>query len=62
MLGVTHGGADLGKLLDRVANLLVENLAVGDDDDRIEDGRIVFFQANHLVREPGNGVGLAASG
>ncbi len=29
--------ADLGELLDRVADLLVEDPAVGDHDDRVED-------------------------
>ena len=37
VLGVTHGRADLGELLDRVADLLVEDAPVGDDDDRVED-------------------------
>ena len=36
MLGVADGRADLGELLDRVADLLVEDAAVGDDDDRVE--------------------------
>ena len=37
MLGMAHGRADLGELLDRVADLLVEDAPVGDDDDRVED-------------------------
>ena len=37
VLGVADGRADLGELLDRVADLLVEDAAVGDDDDRVED-------------------------
>ena len=36
MLGVADGRADLGELLDGVADLLVEDAAVGDDDDRVE--------------------------
>ena len=35
-LGVADGGADLGELADRVADLLIEDAAVGDDDDRVE--------------------------
>ena len=37
VLGVAHRGADLGELLDGVADLLVEDAPVGDDDDRVED-------------------------
>ena len=37
VLGVADRRADLGELLDRVADLLVEDAAVGDDDDRVED-------------------------
>ena len=33
VLGVADGRADLRELLDRVADLLVEDRAVGDDDD-----------------------------
>ena len=36
---MADGRADLGELLDRVADLLVEDPAVGDDDDRVEDRR-----------------------
>ena len=38
----SHRCADLGELLDRFADLLVEDAAVGDDDDRIEDRRAVL--------------------
>ena len=37
MLGVADRGAHLRELLDRVADLLVEDAPVGDDDDRVED-------------------------
>ena len=37
VVGVTDGGADLRELLDRVLDLLVEDAAVGHDDDRVED-------------------------
>ncbi|HQZ37544.1 MAG TPA: hypothetical protein PLH72_00790 [Vicinamibacterales bacterium] len=62
MFGVPDGGADLGELPDGVADLLVEDAAVGNDDDRVENGLIVSLQADHLVREPGDGVRLAAAG
>ena len=39
VLGVADRGAHLGELLDRVADLLVEDAPVGDDDDRVEDRR-----------------------
>ena len=56
-----HRRAHLGELLDRVPDLLVEDAPVGDDDDRVEDRRIVLRQADQLVGEPGDGVGLAAA-
>ena len=36
------GRAHLGELLDRVPDLLVEEAAVGDDDDRVEDLLVVL--------------------
>src|SRR5690606_13871935 len=62
VLCMTHRRAYLRKLLDRVADLLVEDPTVSDDDDRIEDRRLVLLQSNELVREPGNRVRLAAAG
>ena len=44
VLGVADRRADLGELLDRVADLLVENSAVGDHDDRIEDFLAVLLR------------------
>ena len=55
-------GADLGELFDRVLDLAVEEAAVGDDDDRVEERAAVAFDADELVGEPGDGVGLAAAG
>ena len=46
MLGVPDGGAYLCELLDRVADLLIEDAPVGDNDDRIEDVAAVFAQPN----------------
>ena len=42
-------------------DLLVEDAPVGDDDDRVEDLLVVALQADELVREPGDGVRLAAA-
>ena len=36
--------ADLGELLDGVADLLVEDAPVGDDDDRVEDRLAVLLR------------------
>ena len=41
VLGMPDRRADLGELLDRVADLLVEDAAVGDDDDRVEHSHFV---------------------
>ena len=62
VLGVADGRAHLGELLDRVADLLVEDAPVGDDDDRVEDRRVVALQADQLVGQPGDRVRLAAAG
>ena len=59
---MADGGADLCELLDRVADLLVEDAAVRDDDDRVEDGRALLRQPDELVGQPGDRVGLAAAG
>ena len=40
VLGVADRRADLRELLDGVADLLVEDAPVGDDDDRVEDLRL----------------------
>lgn len=60
MLGVAHRRADLGELLDGVPDLLVQDHAIGDDDDRVEDVGVVLPQADELERQPSDGVGLAA--
>ena len=41
VLGMSHRGAHLGELLDGVADLLIEDAAVGDHQDRIEHGGVV---------------------
>ena len=71
-LRVPHGRADLGVPLDRVADLPVEEEPVGDHDDGIEDRGAVLRKPepvlrepkpkpDQLVREPGDGVALAAA-
>ena len=62
VLGVADRGTHLGELLDRVADLLIEDAPVSDDDDRIEDRSLVLAKADELVGEPGDRVGLAAAG
>ena len=61
MLGVPHGRPHLGVLADRVADLLVQDAAVGDDDDRVEDRRAVPFQRDQLMGQPGDREALAAA-
>jgi hypothetical protein len=62
VLGVPHRRAHLGKLLDRVANLLVQDASVGHHDDGIEDRLAVVHNADQLVGQPGDGVGFATAG
>lgn len=52
--------AALVELLDGIVDLPVENASVGDDDDGIADRRVVPRHLDRLVREPDDGVGLAA--
>ena len=58
---VPHRRADLGVLPDGVADLPVEDDAVGDDDDRVEDRGAVLLEADQSVGQPGDGVALAAA-
>jgi hypothetical protein len=51
----------LCELLDRVANLLVQNAPVSDDDDRVEHRAVVSAQTDELMRKPGDRVGFAAA-
>ena len=51
-LGVSHRRAHLGVFPDRVSDLPVEDAAVGDDDDRVEDRSVVLFQPDQLVGQP----------
>src|SRR5262249_12550120 len=52
---------DLSELLDRVADLLVEDLAIGDDDDRVEDALPLVLDVDELMGKPGDRVRLAAA-
>ena len=60
-VGVTHDGADLGKLLDGVPDLSVQNSPVGDDDHRIEERTAGVLQPDQLMDQPRDGVRLAAA-
>ena len=61
VFGMADSGGDLGELLDGVADLLVENPPVGDNDDRIEQRLALVLQPHKLVRQPGNGVALSTA-
>ena len=60
-VGVPDRRRHLGILPDGVADLPVEDAAVGHHDDRVEHRRIVPGQPDELVRQPSNGVALAAA-
>ena len=47
-LGVRRRRAHLRELLDRVADLLVEDAAVGDDDDRVEHASLAVRAARPI--------------
>ena len=53
--------SDLHELPYGVADLLVEDAAVGDDEHGIDERTTVPFERDQLVGEPGDGVGLAAA-
>ena len=61
-LRVPHGGVHLGELPDGLADLVVQDHPVGDDDGGVEDVLSVLLQADELAGQPGDGVGLAAAG
>ena len=60
-LRMPDGRAHLGVLLDRVADLLVQDAAVGDDDDGVERDGSLMLQADQLMGQPGDRVALAAA-
>jgi hypothetical protein len=51
----------LREALDRLADLLIEDAPVGDDDDRVERLLAILARADELVRQPCDGVGLPAA-
>ena len=59
---MADGRAYLSELLDGVLDLLIENPAVGNDNDGIEYRGVIFLKADQLVCKPGNRIGLAAPG
>ncbi len=61
-VGPAYRCANLCELLDRVTDLLVEDNAVGYNDDRVESARPKAPKAYELVGQPSDRVGLAAAG
>lgn len=61
-LGVTDDGRHLGELLDRIADLAVQDAAVGDNDNRVKDRCARPGEPDELVSQPGDGIALAAAG
>src|SRR4051812_36765115 len=62
MLGMANNGGHLSELLDCVANLLVQDAAVGDYNYRAEDIFACLLQPHELMSEPRNRIALSASG
>ena len=60
-LGVPHRRAHLGVFPDRVSDLPVEDAAIGDDDDGVEDWSVVPFQPDQLMGQPCNRIAFAAA-
>ena len=58
---MADGGSDLRELLDRVANLLVKDTAVGYHDDRVKHDCVAVAETDQLMSKPGDGVGLSAA-
>lgn len=53
---MVYCGGDLGKLFDGVVNLLVQYLAIGYNDDGVEQGFVILFQFYQLMSKLGNRV------
>jgi len=62
VLGMPDGRADLCILPDGVFDLIIQDTAVGDNDDRFKHRFAVFADTDELMCEPCNGVGFPASG
>src|ERR1700740_1571777 len=61
VLGVADSRADLCELLDRVADLLIEDAAGCHHDDRAERRCIAFMEADELMGEPSDRIRFAAA-
>ena len=59
--GMADRGAYLAILLNGVADLLIEDAPIRDNDDRVEERHFLFFEVNELVRQPGDGVRFSAT-
>ncbi len=56
-----HHACGLLEGKDGASQLPIEDAAVGDDHNRVEDGLVVLVvQDGELMRQPGDGVALAA--
>src|SRR5215813_2752798 len=60
VLRVSHRRPYLGELLDGVPNLLIENTPVSHHNYGVEYRRTTLRKADHLMRQPRDGVRLAA--
>ena len=61
-IGMSDDRCHLSELLDRVPDLLVEQPPIGHDDCGVECQAPRMLQTDQLMREPGDGVALAAAG
>ena len=62
LLRMPHRGPHLRVLPDRIADLLVQDTAVGYDDDGVEDARAVPLQRDELMSQPSDRIALATAG
>ena len=62
LVDLLHHAVLVFELIDRVLKLLIKDQAIRDDDDRIENLLVlVVVQTREMVREPGDGIGLAGA-
>ena len=59
---VSNDGGDLRELLYGVPYLTVQDPAIGNDNDRIDQWGVAFLKADQLVGKPCDGVRLPAAG
>src|SRR5437763_4050191 len=60
MLRMADDRSDLSELSNCVANLLVQDAAVGDDNYRTKDVFTCLLQADELMRQPRNRIAFSA--